>query len=395
MIRTAAMIASLIVFAYPLHAAESELFDGSHAAGQQCLAEIIGTANVAPTGSQVFVDSTQSTAGAGQIYAPPVSFSAPMANTAATYYQIPFASSTSNTQINDAPYLIGSASYGGPGALHYNDDEQGYATIIGAGQLQVWAYDPTVAGGSAFPSGSYPQVDVANITTCTDNSASNYGQEFCLGGVTGNAPTNSSSPQCKNFTSTDSPSNSTAELSQMFAAFYYEHNVVASEGFNLFDIRAAFRQTAGNWSTGYSVASGGFGVVNYNFSVSGAASLTSPSQVFLQGPGMIIENHVFFLTVKLFPFKTTRAAFEEVYSVSSSYTFPVKNELTASDIAASGATLIFSNQGTDPVVIFDYQVATSGTVTLFAVEADGAGNFSRVESFTEQQAALETTTCLQ
>ncbi len=391
MIKRLSLLAALVI-AQNASAAFALLFDGSHAAGQQCVAAIVGGSLVAPAGTAIFVDSTQNTEGAGHANTTPAFFLTEMPSTSQTNYQVPFNSSTSDTSSNHAPYLFGSASLGGPFALSQTDDLINYTSVVNQGVLNPWAYDPTVGGGSAWTSTAYPPVDLPNVTTCTSNSAANFGQEFCMGGVTGNPPTNLGGTACRENPSTDSPSDSTSQFSQLLAAFYYVHNVVGSQAFNLFDIRQAFAQTSSNYATGYNSSAGGYGVVNYNFSGSGAASLTSPSQVFLRGPGMLLNDHGFYTTVNLYPFKTTRRSFEVVYVFTSKPTFAVKNEYTTSDITALGGTLIFTGSGASGPVAptVNYLPTSSGTFWFAAFTADGLGNYSRGESFTAQSATMAT-----
>jgi hypothetical protein len=70
-----------------------------------------------------------------------------------------------------------------------------------------------------------------------------------------------------------------------------------------------------------------------------------------------------------------------VYRVSPSYKWPLKNEYTSTDVAASGGTLVYTSNGTDNTPSFTYTAGAAGTVDLVAFTTDGEGSYSRVEEF--------------
>jgi hypothetical protein len=186
---------------------------------------------------------------------------------------------------------------------------------------------------------------------------------------------------------TSAPSWTTAAMSAVLAALRYEHPTWAAP-----DVVAALRQTASNWSSGYDAATGGYGTIDF----SSADGISSTSELYLQPPLMIVANERYYATIKLYPFRQTRRAHEVIYSVNPSYQWPVKNEYTTSDIVASGATLLYTSNGTDITPVYTYEPSVSGTLTVIAFTTDGDGNYSRVESFSSQQAALIVgTACLQ
>ncbi len=93
-------------------------------------------------------------------------------------------------------------------------------------------------------------------------------------------------------------------------------------------------------------------------------------------------------SIQLFPFRQTRRSHEVVYAVNAAYTWPVKSEYTAADIATSGSTLVYTSNGTDLAPTFIYTPAVTGTFTFIAFTTDGNGQFSRVEEFSAQSVAL-------
>lgn len=178
---------------------------------------------------------------------------------------------------------------------------------------------------------------------------------------------------------TSAPSWTTAAMSAVLAALRYDHPT-----WTVPDVVAALRQTASNWSSGYDAATGGYGTIAF----SSADGISSASDLYLQPPLMILANKGYYATITLYPFRQTRRVHEAIYSVNPSYGWPAKNEYTLSDIEASGATLLYTSNGTDVIPVYTYVPAVSGTLTVIAFTTDGDGNYSRVESFSAQQVTL-------
>lgn len=170
---------------------------------------------------------------------------------------------------------------------------------------------------------------------------------------------------------TTSDSNDAGIMAGFEAALLYNHST-----WNAFDAHAALRITASNWATGYNHTSFGFGTVNWT-NANAAATL------YLQAPEMAVQNNSFWAKFTLYPFRQTRRSKEVIYSVSASYVWPVKNEYTTADITASGATLLYTSNGTDVTPVFSYAPGVSGTVTFVAFTTDGSGNYSRVDEFSK------------
>ena len=168
----------------------------------------------------------------------------------------------------------------------------------------------------------------------------------------------------------------TAGMSAVLTALRYDHPT-----WTVPDIVAALRQTAANWSSGYSATNYGYGIVDYDR----ADAIASASSLYLQPPVMDIINFGDYAAIVLYPFRQTRRAYEVLYSVTPSYVWPVKNEYTTADITASRAKLLYTSNGTDITPTFSYTpVAHGRTVTLVAFTTDGKGHCSRVESFSSQ-----------
>jgi hypothetical protein len=287
-------------------------------------------------------------------YDPPASIAQALTDslsTSATLYSV-----ASSHAVNHAPYAVVNGSYccsHGQG-----DDPTYYPSLSTTGQILSIGFALQVGG--LLPTGTAPPT--ATTTASAPNSTNGgtwWGIEFGL-----------SSSYFGLDTSADSWVS--AEMAGFLAALKYEHPT-----WNWFDIKAALRQTASNWATGYSHTAYGYGFIAWI----DANAIGSPSQLYLQPPGMRIVNNGSSLSGTLYPYRQTRRVNEVVYSVALSYQWPVKNEYTAADLSASGGTLIFTSDRTDHTPQFTYQATTTGTVNLVAFTNDGAGHYSRVEEF--------------
>jgi hypothetical protein len=164
------------------------------------------------------------------------------------------------------------------------------------------------------------------------------------------------------------------------------------------DIKAALRQTASNWPTAYAaynsaslyysqysssyVTGPAFGYGNINF-----VAANSVSHIYLQPPGMAIQNFGWYVVGTIYPFLQTRRAREVVY-IGGSWPSPAIgcggstcNEYTAAQIAAAGGTLVYTSSGESGVEEFVYNAPRSGSATFVALTLDSSGNGSRVENF--------------
>ena len=270
-----------------------------------------------------------------------------------------FNSIASGNPVNHAPYQVISSSFTPPPNLDQND----YATLEAQGTLFSL---PLVSRGTTAARQAPPIIGVISSSQNSSDGGSTWGIEFGL----------SSSYLGLN---TSDDSHTAPAVAGFLAALMYNH-----VGFNIFDVKASLRQTSGNWATGYDNTAFGFGFVNW----AAANAITLTSALYLQGPGFQVTNHIYYASLVLYPFKSTRRANEAIYSVSAAYSWPVKNEYTATDIAASGATLLYTSNGTDVTPTYTYSPGTSGAVTFVAFTLDGLGGYSRVESFSTVTTSL-------
>jgi hypothetical protein len=279
-------------------------------------------------------------------------------NTAAALY-----SAASGVAVNHAPYGVINASVCCSHGVA--DDSSYYQFLVNSGEILSLGF--AIQVGGAQPAGTAPPTSTVTASAPnSSNGGTGWGIEFGLSSYYYNLDTTEDSWV-------------SAEMAGFLAALKYEHPM-----WTWFDVKAALRQTASNWATGYSHAAYGYGYIawiNANF-------ISSPSQLYLQPPGMSVVSHGSSLSVSLYPYRQTRRVNEVVYTVSPTYKWPVKNEYASADLAASGGTLIYTSNGTDTIPQFTYQPGTAGTVGVVAFTDDGAGHYSRVEEFSVQSFAL-------
>jgi len=227
-------------------------------------------------------------------------------------------------------------------------------------QGTVYTQPPAVRIGGQLPAGTPPPVVM--VSTSSPNSAdggTTWGLEFAL------------SVNYKGL-NTSEDSWDSAGMAGLLLALQFNHPT-----FNWFDIKAALRITAANWATGYNHLFFGYGTVDWD----SANAITDANTIYLQPPGLKVTNNGYYATLTLYPYRQFRRDHEVIYSVNPAYVWPVKNEYTAADIAASGATLLFTGTSGPAEPSFIYVPAASGSITFIAFSTDGVGGFSREEEF--------------
>ena len=281
------------------------------------------------------------------------------------------------TPANHAPYgVLNQSSTGYDLAL----DQSNYNALESAPALFVMAF----CGGPGSD-GAYPPIAMSTILPNTTGPLSGNtcgyatGIEFSMtAGYKGFA--------------TGSPSGTTEAFSGVYAVLAANHPT-----WTWGDVKSALRQTASNWSGGYTAfnASGpgfGFGNIDYD----SANAISSTASIYLQSPGMQLLNHGHYLTIVLYPFLTTRRAKEVVYIGGTWPAASTGNELTAAQIASAGGTKIIDDGGATGTQSFTYAPAATGSAVFTALTLDASGNGSRVESFNSvSQSFVVGSACLQ
>jgi hypothetical protein len=291
---------------------------------------------------------------------------AAMINTSGAY----LAGNTTSPTVNDAPYFAANLSM-----CCWSTNASFNAFVPMDQQLysQLETQDAVLSISYGFNGTNPRPLSTPPGVVTTTGSATNSGDGSTGGGIEFGLSVS--------YLGLDTTADSwiSAEIAGFFLAMQYQHPT-----WNMWDIKGALRQTSGNWSTGYNPSNYGYG----DIAILAAMAVSAPSAVYLQGPLMAVQNNNNYATVTLYPFRQTRRTREVVYSVNASYSWPVKNEYTTADITASGGTLLYTSNGTDVSPVYTYVPAVSGTVTLVAFTTDGSGNYSRVESFSEQSETI-------
>jgi hypothetical protein len=263
----------------------------------------------------------------------------------------------SNAQVSRVPYGVGNLSF--CCSLGQADDAHYYQTLYDSNAILS---TPTAFGvGGMLPAGTAPPTyDTAISSVNSTNGGSGWGIEFGLSA---------------SYLGLDTTEDSwdSAAMAGFLAALRYNH-----PSWNWFDIKAALRQTASQWALGYSHTAYGYGLVDW----SAANAIASPGALYLQPPGVAMTTTDTAAQITLYPFRQTRRSHEVIYSINPNYVWPAgRNELLSADLAAAGATLLYSSNGTD--VIPTVAIARPATAPLWIVAftTDGAGHFSRVEEF--------------
>lgn len=335
-------------------------------------------------GGSAIVDQTCPSGGAGyspgsscgttNSFVPPQVFPGYAVNGALSFYS----ANTSTPIVNHEPYGIISQSSTGYNLAMYDQDN--YNTLVANSTLYNTAYCGGPSSGDA-----YPPIAVATILP---NNFSSLASNLC-GYATGIEF--SMSVGYKGF-DTGSASGTTASMAGVFQVLATNHPT-----WTWGDIKGSLRQTASNWSTGYTAfnSSGpafGFGNINYD----SANAISSTASIFLQAPGMAIDNHQYYVSITIYPFVTTRRAKEVVYIGGTWPSASSVNELTAAQISSAGGTKIFDDGGATGAQTFSYAPAASGNATFTALTLDSSGNGSRVESYNlVTESFLIGTSCLQ
>lgn len=349
------ILLAALAIAGPATAAVNVLFNSAHGANQ--FAQALNILIPGELGTSVVADRTVCSA-SDPTYDP--TFLADSVNPLLSFYNIQ--SGNCGPPVTGAenlvPYQVLNQSFSNPPL-----ESDAYATLE---SVAAGFSNPYLTASCQLQVCQQPPIYITYTIAAGIGQLSGPGDEFVI------------SAGYKGFT-TDAPSWATADMAAMLAALKFNHPT-----WNMLDAIGALRQTAANWSTGYDAASGGYGVIDYD----AAEAIASSSSIYLEPPLMLTADDGDYAVIRLYPFRQSRRAHEVVYSASASYVWPVKNEYTTSDIASSGATLIYTGNATDVIPTFNYAPAVSGTITLIAFTTDGSGGYSRAEPFSEQSVTI-------
>jgi hypothetical protein len=273
-------------------------------------------------------------------------------NTSGAYFSV-----ATNVRVEHAPYAVINESV--CCSKGQADDVGQYARLLAGGAIRSNAIAVGV-GGQLAAGTAPPTLETTTSAANSANGGTGWGMEFGLSAGYLGLDTSEDSWAC-------------GEMAGFLAALKLEHPT-----WTWFDIKAALRQTASNWITGYDHTAFGYGYVNWQ----AANLITSTGSLYLQPPGMSATANGSTVTLTLYPFRQARRAYESVYIVPPGYSWPQgKNEYTTADINAAGAVLMYVSNGTDVTPQFTYTLNPENRPTLVAFTTDGKGNYSRVEEF--------------
>jgi hypothetical protein len=269
----------------------------------------------------------------------------------------------------EQPYGVITESFGG---YTVDVDQQVYPLVEANGIAYNMPYCPLTT-----QTGDYPPIamitELPHGATCFESAGSN-GLEFSLPYVSSGSPAN--------YPGVDgTPSSSGAAMAATLAVMKQNHPT-----WTWGDVKAALRITASNWATGYAINNSGalgYGDVHW----AAANAISSPTNIYLQPPGMTIVFMGANANITLYPFLQTRRVDEVVYkggtwpSPATGCSGTTCNEYTAAQIAGAGGTLVYSSGGSSGPIPHTYTASTTETDTFIALTLDSSGNGSRVESF--------------
>lgn len=169
-----------------------------------------------------------------------------------------------------------------------------------------------------------------------------------------------------------SPSGVTAQLAGLMACLKRLH-----PDWNWFDIKAALRATAANFSTGYNPRNYGYGAIDYH----AANALNSADRLPLFAPAAVVlaqkGNQIAF---QINPFRQQRRMTDVLFRFATRPAVHLK-ELTLPEITAMGGEHLFSSYLRLPTNLFSYHDTRDETAYFVWFTMDRQGTYSRIEPY--------------
>ena len=168
-------------------------------------------------------------------------------------------------------------------------------------------------------------------------------------------------------------SGATGDNAGVIAVLHFLHPT-----WNMFDVKAALRQTGSNWNTGFDNATFGFGQVDYE-----VANAFTDNELLLQPPSVKAAVTGGKITFTLFPFKQTRRVKEVLFQFAAAPTFQA-NELTLAEIEALGGTKITESTSVSAQTLTPiYTAETDAYFVWFTTDNtdDNTASFSRIDTY--------------
>jgi hypothetical protein len=221
--------------------------------------------------------------------------------------------------------------------------------------VHVYAYEPrTPQPGNAPPPATF--VTVNRIGGLTG------------GGIEFGVPTGYQHGKGQSTT----PSGVTAQLAGLMASLKFKH-----PDWNWFDVKAALRCTAANFSTGYNPRDYGYGAIDFP----AANAQTDPRSFPLFPPAAVLyPQSGDLLPFSVNPFQQSRRAADALFKFKTAPA-PHSKELTLPEIVALGGRLVYLGDTPKVSNIASYRVTSEETAYFVWFTKDASGSFSRIESY--------------
>jgi hypothetical protein len=246
-----------------------------------------------------------------------------------------------------------SSSFSGWQSLY---DSLLYQKLTQNGMVHVYAYVPSTPQPENAPPPS------AFVTVNRIGAKTGHGIEFGIPATYMNGKGQSSTP-----------SGVTAQLAGLMACLKFQH-----PAWNWFDVKAALRQTAANYPTGYNPRNYGYGVVDYP----AANALSDARQFPLFAPAAVLRpQRGNVLPFSINPFQQTRRAADALFKFRSAPALSL-SELSLAEIMDRGGQLILLGDSTKSGSNSAGYAVTREELAYFVwFTRDAAGRFSRIEPY--------------
>jgi hypothetical protein len=245
-----------------------------------------------------------------------------------------------------------SSSFSGWQSLY---DSLLYQKLTQNGMVHVYAYVPTVPQPENAPP------PAAFVTVNRIGGKTGHGIEFGI-------PTTYMHGKGQSST----PSGVTAQLAGLMACLRFLH-----PAWNWFDVKAALRQTAANYPSGYDPQKYGYGVVDYP----AANALHDARELPLFAPAAVLHSQQGnALPFSINPFLQTRRAADALFKFRSA-PGTSRSELSLAEIMARGGQLVFLGDSAKSGNSAVYPVTREELAYFVWFTRDAGGRFSRIEPY--------------
>lgn len=241
---------------------------------------------------------------------------------------------------------------------HAAFDSLGYLPLTSNNMVHVYAYEPRKPQpGNAPPPAAF-------VTVNKIGGKTGHGIEFGI-------PTTYMNGRGMSTT----PSGVTAQLAGLMACLKYLH-----PAWNWFDVKAALRATAANYTTGYDPEKYGYGSIDYQR----ANALTDSARLPLFAPAALTfttkRQEAGQVNFFVNSFRQGRRLNDALFTFSAPPTVHLQ-ELSLPEIAALGGKWVFTGDLSKSKNIYTYKAVTSETLYFVWFTVDANGSYSRIEPY--------------